>query len=86
VEGVSLQKLEEQIGIMLDSLLKQQNPPSQFYPCPQCGGKLRLHFQMFSRGGKNLLGIQVKCDKCFIAMVIDRSIDRIPGWIANVSP
>ena len=63
----------------LENLVHQEHEPNELYPCPECGGRLHVGFEVYQRGAKKMLGAQAQCDDCQIALCVDFA-EPIPMW------
>jgi hypothetical protein len=61
---------------MAERLIEEEVEPDELQPCPICGGRLHIRFEIY--GEK--LGIQMWCEDCKTTMALDYS-NVMPRWI-----
>ncbi len=66
---------------LIDRLMKAPSDPGEIHICPVCGGRLHVHFDLYSRGDKKITGIQCWCEECELAMAIDTA--DLPVWLSQ---
>lgn len=66
---------------MIEGFLKQRTAPGEFHSCPECAGKLRLQFEIYTRETKRLLGVDAECENCGLTVASDYAQECIPVWL-----
>lgn len=76
----------EALKMLIAELMGSTTDPGEIHDCPVCGGKLHVHFDVYSRGDRKLVGVQAWCDECELAIAIDSA--KLPVWLSQdeVSP
>jgi len=77
---VASAKLKE----LVNNLLEAETDPGEVHHCPVCGGQVRVIFSAYTRHGRELLGVQVWCEGCQIALAMDGG-GPIPKWVRHLS-
>lgn len=80
------EKEYEALEMLIAELMESTADPGEIHDCPVCGGKLHIHFDIYSRGNRKILGVQAWCEGCKLAIAIDSA--ELPVWLSqdDVSP
>ena len=70
-------KLEQ----LLHRLCTATTDPGEVHVCPLCNGRLYVRFELYTRGDKNMLGLQASCESCDAAMAVDCYVQPPPKWL-----
>jgi len=63
---------------LLDNLVKKHRFADKTYNCPECGGQVDVRFEMYSRRGRKMLGVQAFCNGCGATIAADYT-ESFPG-------
>ena len=73
-------KKHQDLGEIIENLIKAQDPPGELHQCPECGGELRVEFAVYTRGGRRMLGVRAQCSSCGVAGYFDYG-EPLPTWL-----
>jgi hypothetical protein len=73
------------VNRLVDQLLQMDDNPGELHPCPLCGGKLHVSFELYSRGSRDMLGISVWCEGCDLAVATDGDGSCAPQWLRGMA-
>ena len=71
----------EALKMLIEELMQSTTDPGEIHDCPVCGGRLHVHFDIYSRGNRKIVGVQGWCEECELAIAIDTA--NLPAWLSQ---
>ena len=73
--------MDKRIDDLMHRLIIEANDPGEINTCPICDGILHVRFESYARHGKDLVGVNIFCEKCKINIASDYSVEHLPAWL-----
>ncbi len=77
-----LNRGHKRIERLIMRLLESEAQPQEIYSCPECGGRLHIQFEAYTRNERRILGVRAGCDTCHAAISMDCG-EPLPRWLSS---